>query len=799
MSLGLDSLNLDNQESKIYIILLAHGPRSLGELIQESQLSSADVEQILSSLKGKGYVYEIPSISNRYDAIIPFQDLKISGEKTIAQLESFASEIGQNVSHKIEIIRKKVEEEKQTIKNAFSEAENTISQLDANAESNTEEFIAKSVVDIETLTEESKNSIKTTMSNKQNDHKGLIADIEGKLIQSSTQLSDRFSEVNNQIKSNYLTGLSELSTAENERVDELKTKASGIFESSQQKIGTRIQEVQTTLTDTGKLIVGSVDKQDKLFEDKIVTTSNKLVSLTQNVSSESNSSLKSSLDSLSEQMKQEVHTSNQNTATILEESKSGIVESSVSNSQEVKTIIDDILGFTQDALNEALEKAQNTLNEKLSETKDKLANSVSGYADKVKSKSEEDFNKVITDTESTFNRIVSQIGSFQSDGTAVIENQLTLFQENARNEIDLFRDQSLQSMKDDVLSLKQDIEDHVEKFSSALEPQKTSIKEEISQFSSEFQNSQQESFKNFSNRLTEFQAEIERKFDELSSSIESEMTTLKEEVKSSVATMGSQIESYDASFSEILVNSAVTASNGLISKTRELKEKTMSVINELSKSAVNKLNEVNQVINEGFQSEINTIEKEMNDYSEKFVEISKKNDEAMRNYTFSLEKLASLVTNAKHPDVQTAPIFTKEATLKYIQGMFDRLKGGMTLLIPFVEDIPVDLILATKNHQRINLVTMVDVSTHSDLLKKLLQKPNVRVRKIDSHKFEGVEGYLAADRDAEEVLIGVREDNGETIAIASLADSFIVLMGKIVLGDYYLARSQEITRAEVGV
>jgi len=244
MSLGLDSLNLDNQESKIYVILLAHGPRSIGELIQEAKLSSAGVEQSLNSLTSKGYVYEIPSIANRYDAIIPFRDLKKAGEKTIAQLESFASEIGQNVSQKIEIIKKGMEEEKQTIQNAFSETETSINQLDSNAETNTEEFIAKSVVEIESLTEESKNSIQTTMSDKQSEHKAFIADIEGKLIESSDKLSERFSEVNNQIKTNYLSGLDALSTAESTRVDGLKAKAENLSQASQEKIESGIQEVQ---------------------------------------------------------------------------------------------------------------------------------------------------------------------------------------------------------------------------------------------------------------------------------------------------------------------------------------------------------------------------------------------------------------------------------------------------------------------------------------------------------------------------------------------------------------------------
>ncbi|MHA2175227.1 MAG: hypothetical protein ACXABI_10395 [Candidatus Hodarchaeales archaeon] len=617
-------------------------------------------------------------------------------------------------------------------------------------------------------------------------------------------LSDKFSEINNQIKSNYQTGIDELSTAENTRVNELDKKVTEISDSSQEKIVGGLQEVQKSLENTSKLLTSSIDKEDGLFEDSIVTTSDKLVSLAQNVSSESSSSLKTSLNDLSEQMKTQVHTSNQNASTILTETKAGIADNTLSNSQEIKSIFDDVLSYTQSALNDALEIAQTTLNEKVAEAKEKLTNSVGGYTDKVKSKAEEDFSKVIADTESTFNQVVGQIGNFQSDTSGIIENQFSQFQEKSRNEVNLFRENTLKSVKEDIVALKKDIQSHVEEFNNVLKPQEAFIKEELTNLSSEFQKSQKESYDHFSTRLSEFKSEVESKFQELSSGIDSELNSLKEEVKSSTETIGSQIESYDKIYGDTLVNSAVTASNGLISKTRQLQENTMSIINELSKSAVVKLTEVNQIITDGFltdgfQSEIDTIEKEMNKHSAQFVEISKKNEEAMKNYTFSLEKLASLVTNAKHPDVQTAPIFSKEATLTYMKGMLQRLKGGITLLIPFVDDIPVDLILATKNHHRVNLVTMVDPSTHKDLLKKLLQKPNVRVRKIDSHKFEGVEGYLAADRDAEEVLIGVREDNGETIAIASQADSFIVLMGKIVLGDYYLARSQEITRQEVGV
>jgi hypothetical protein len=131
--------------------------------------------------------------------------------------------------------------------------------------------------------------------------------------------------------------------------------------------------------------------------------------------------------------------------------------------------------------------------------------------------------------------------------------------------------------------------------------------------------------------------------------------------------------------------------------------------------------------------------------------------------------------------------------------MFGRMKGGMTLLIPNINDIPVDLILATKTHQRITVVTLIDPTTHADLLKKLFQRPNVRIRRLDTTRFIGGERYIASDRDGEEVILGIVEDTGQIVAIASQSEAFISLIGKIVIGGTFLAQSVEITRASVGM
>ncbi|MHA2389266.1 MAG: hypothetical protein ACXACW_11165, partial [Candidatus Hodarchaeales archaeon] len=509
--------------------------------------------------------------------------------------------------------------------------------------------------------------------------------------------------------------------------------------------------------------------------------------------------IKDSLKIYHDELSQNLDVKKETAVKLFQTSRDQFTNKTIDNAQSIQESIGEVLTTAQNQISEMVQQIQDSLNEKLMSAKSQVDSSMGSYSDSLKQQVETDFEKVISDTAGTLTELVTNANSTYEKAVTEIESHYTQFESNSSTQINTFKDSSLKDLKENITSLRNDIQHQISEFSETMKPHASFLQEELKRFTSEFSDSQSQSLANFTEIIDSFKNEVTNKNQELSSLIQNEMSELKQAIQQGISEMNSLVQSYDEKYGNTLMDATTKASEGLISKTRSLQEKTLSTISKMSKSAVQQLGEVNQVISNGIQTEISTLEKELGDYSAKFQEVSKKNDEAIKNYLFSLEKLASLVTDTKHPPVQTAPIISKEANLTYIKGMFHRLKGGITLLIPFIEDIPVDLILATKNHQRVNLVTMIDTDKHGDLLKRLLQKPNVRVRQIDSHKFEGVEGYLAADRDAEEVLIGVREDNGETIGIASQADSFIVLMGKIVLGDYFLARSTEITRAQVGV
>ncbi|MHA1236135.1 MAG: hypothetical protein ACTSQ9_00565, partial [Candidatus Hodarchaeales archaeon] len=442
---------------------------------------------------------------------------------------------------------------------------------------------------------------------------------------------------------------------------------------------------------------------------------------------------------------------------------------------------------------------QSTLAQKLGEAKTQVDSSLGQFSETMKTQVETDFQNVTNKTEGVITSLSDNATKSHQKASGEIQSQFNIFEKEGKNKIDTLKGLTTESLNQSIASLKQEIQSHLKNFESALKPQENELKEELKRFGSEFTASQSQSLKDFTQQLDAFRSEVSARNKGLSDSISQEISSLREDVQKSTSEMTAMIQKYDEKYGETLNESITRASEGLITKTRSLQEKMVSVLNQMTKSTDRQISVTNQLISDSVNTEMSTLENELKDYALKFDEVSKKNEEAMKNYLFSLENLASLVTETKHPIVQTAPIISKEATLQYIEGMFTRIKSGMELLIPSIEDIPVDLILATKTHQRIKLVSVIDPEKNKELLKQLLQKPNVHVRKVDKPKMESIEGYLAASRDGEEVIIGVREDNGETIAIASQADSFIELMAKVVIGDYFLARSQEITRSQMGL
>jgi sugar-specific transcriptional regulator TrmB len=799
MSLGIESLNLDFQESKLYIILLANGPQSIGELIKNAGILSADIKKSLEGLKKKGYLHEISGIANRYHALLPYRELKIEGEKTISQMEALASQLDEHISKKLESILTTMKEESERMTNALTKAKTDIYQLETKAESDVEELTAKNVLEVEQENGKSKETLKETIKQKKEDHQALLSNIGSTFDQKTESFDGKFQEINQGLEITYDQGLEELKNTEIERNEQANNETQSIIAKSEENLVQGVHLVRESLQNTGKTVLESINKQNEIFDDQISNTVLELTTSIENTSIGSKENLTTSIESYHTELSKELESIKDETKISLQASRDVITNNSLGNSEKVQEAVNEILNAAQSQITEMLQQTQSSLTQKLGEAKTQVNSSMNQFSETMKTQVDNDFQKVIGNADGVLTSLTDNANKTHQKASSEISKQFEDLEKEGKDKIDTFKGLTTKSLKQSVESLRQEIQSQLKNFESALVPQENELKQELKRFSSEFTASQSQSLNNFTQVLDSFKSEVSTKNQELSEKIKQDISSLKEGIQSSISEIATLVQNYDEKYGEILIESSTKASEGLITKTRSLQEKMVAVLSEMTKSADRQIAATNQLISDSVQTEMSTLENELKDYALKFDEVSKKNDEAMKNYLFSLEKLSSLVTETEHPVVQTAPIISKEATLQYIEGMFARLKGGMTLLIPSIEDIPVDSILATKNHQRINLVSVLDTEKNKDLLKKLLQKPNVRVRKVDLTKAGSIEGYIAADRDGEEVIIGVREDQGETIAIVSQADSFIELMGKIVLGDYFLARSQEIPRIDVGL
>ncbi|MFX1515577.1 MAG: helix-turn-helix domain-containing protein [Promethearchaeota archaeon] len=798
-SLGLESLDLNSQESKVYIFLLALGPLSLGEIIKNAEFTSADAIKSLEGLQNKGYVHQIPGIASRYNAILPFNDLKASGDTTISQMEALAAQLDEHIAKKLEIILGKMREESQKISDGIATAQTSINQTEMKAEGDIEARIARYTLEVEQGTDETKTNIGKTFETKQSDHQTLLSNLKGTLIHKTEEIGTKFEQTNQELFQKYQGGIDELENSETERNHALTAQIENLVSQSQESLDQGIQNVHQSMATTGNALLQSIDERNEKLSNQISNVTTEMAQKVAKVSEDGQLKVGSNLESLKDKIHQQLDGTKQDAVGAFTSARDEIKTKTVGSAENLQQVLNDTLVSTQNQLVEMLQQAQEKISQKVVEARNQVQTSIDEFSEAVKVQTDSDIQKIVINTESTLGGLVQDTKSTYDTAQGEINTAFSELKTEAKDRTDEIKGAALLELSRIVETLKTEINSHLEQYGQTLAPQDQHLKEGLLKFKTEVLTARSKALELFKTMMEGFKSIVNTKHQEMQALATQETNTLLESINQFIKEINGQIRDYDATFNTTLTETAVKMSEKLIVQTRELQEKMGVVVNEMSKSASDQLATTNQLISSSIQAEIATLETELADYTTKFKEVTQQNEDVFKNYLFSLEKLSSLVTDTKHPEVQTAPIISREAVLNYLQSMFSRMKGGMTLLIPQANDIPIEIILETKNHQRINLVSDLEPAKHTDLLKKLFSKPNVRVRRVDVTKFEGVEKYIAADRDGEEVIIGITEDQGETVAIASYSDAFVTLMGKIVLGDYFLARSIEITRAEVGM
>lgn len=799
MSLRLESLDLDSQESKVYVVLLALGPLSLGEIIGNIDITNEEAKKSLDGLKNKGYVIEISGVAYRYQALLPFKDLKASAEITISKLETLASQLDEHIASKLGVITGKMREETKKINESMNLAQEALTQAEMKGEGDTEAQIAKYALEVERKTEQTKLSINEMFEKKQIDHETLINKVKSNLSQKAQELSSTLQSTSQQLHDRYQEGISEINASENQRVQEFTAQIDNLVNQSQSSLTEGIQNVHLSMENIGQILYNSIDERNQKISSHVSNFTSEAINRISEKVNINRANITNSLNSNLTRITEELE-NNRNTAVeIFSSSRDEIKSKTIGSAENLQQTLTEILTNSQSQLNNVLQQAQESLSQKIEESKNALNTTIGEFNESVQRQLDNEIQKTLDSTETTFSDLVSHTQTSSEKTQEEVKGSLDGLIVESKRKAQETNDFAGQELEQVIGTMKNEVSSHLEQFKTTMSPQDQTLKDTMKKFQTDLKSAQDKSLEQFSGMIEGFKNSVENRKQEINNSIIQETSVLTSSINEFVSELNSLIVDYDNQYRQLLTDSADKSSEGLIAQTQDIKERTLSLVNQLAKTATNQLNTTDKMISASIEAEITTLESELRDFTSQFNEVTRQNDEMFKNYLFSLEKLATLTSETKRPTVQTAPIVSKEATLSYILSMFSRMKGGMTLLIPNLDDIPVDLILTTKTHQRITIVTLIDPETQADFLKKLFQRPNVRVRRVDTARFVGAERYIAADRDGEEVILGIVEDSGQTVAIASQSEAFIGLIGKIVIGGTFLAQSQEITRASVGV
>jgi hypothetical protein len=135
---------------------------------------------------------------------------------------------------------------------------------------------------------------------------------------------------------------------------------------------------------------------------------------------------------------------------------------------------------------------------------------------------------------------------------------------------------------------------------------------------------------------------------------------------------------------------------------------------------------------------------------------------------------------------------TKRAILNHMKDMVKRTKSTVTVVVPNIEEAPIEEIKKISRAIRIQIITGVDETIHKKLLKELFLQGNVRIWSLTE------KDYISCTRDAEEVLIApVARKDTDCVATVSVEDNYVKLYHKFI-GPMWMASSREIREKTLG-
>ncbi|MFX0090215.1 MAG: hypothetical protein ACFFBD_00525 [Candidatus Hodarchaeota archaeon] len=850
----LHKLNLDEDQKRVLLLLLGVGSLEESEIANFLHLDIPKVQSTCQQLEKVQYARRVPGIGARWAASYPFKALSAENKVLVEKMQeigttidSFTSERFRSLENIVTATEEKIVTSIQNGKSSVSETRNTTAQtLETQLQAEKEKLPShktKAAEEVEKILEnhaleeqkafgefveivsnrsqESENTILGSLQQNSEEAKNQIE----ALVPEKKQQVEEFRQNITTLGSNYIA------------------KAKNFVENTQ----SNLEEGKTTLLSEATSIQNQSIQQKDQIVDQIKADKQTILNETKSTTSTKVEDFRAKVALNSTNFKEKISSGSAGTINHgkekTQETKANF-ETEVRNiqsqssiilaelTQKVQKLSSTFTADTESLMKDFTEKTTSMISNFQSETTSMISNFQSETTSMI-SNFQSEGQSTVSEATKQINELINKSLEISSTlETNTIDN-LNEVEESIKTSLETTVEEQLSFLNEAKQKIVTDLDEALQTSNDKIDDQITAFSEKATDSFNEITQKTRESVENFatstinnlSGQFTDLDSTVTDNITRVETTMNDEMATFEKLVQDLVnhiitasTSMSDQVSSeytnWRSTSAELVEQSKSKSSmirSNVQSETASVTEKMLeetqnaidlgmkiltSSLEKVETDAHSALDEASGYVKVGIEKEINDLKTGIAGFGEQFTNSAQNLQTVLSEFDKEVATLGETVNQTSLPNYNSIPILGKKAVLDYISEMFNRVKSGMTLLIPNPSEIPIDKIEATKTTQRITIVTRATPETHADLLKRLLVKPNVRVRNLTISSELTVN--IAAEREGEEVLISTTQD-ADNIGFASMSEGYVQLFGRIVIGNYFLAQSKEIKRVDLGL
>jgi len=742
----MNNLNLDNNQEKVYLTLLASGQLSVAEIAKQLGLKITDVDDAVKVLIERELVFTNPSIVKKFNALYPLADLSGKAKESLDSITTLGNEINTYSQEKFDALDVIVKKQKENI------IEITATAKDSNR----------------ITTEEITSQIT-------NDFDNLISEISQVLNVESTAITQLAQTTTTEISKHHQETTEKagnfISSAVSEVINSLADAESNItksFEGSSSKVQTASETMKSSLLTTLDNNQGEYHQAIEGIQDKIdnaVSEYNKTANDNLNLSRQI---VTDNYASVIETVNTKLGTYDKETNQIVEERIRNIAESMHEMSEEFSKVIRDRLNAVRREYNQMVETFTRNVETMFTDANTQLESLITA-------KSNSNGQKL----DNLFKLMNENLGKSATETADEIRNK----EVRVSNELKGASEISQRKMTEINEKLAMELTNNLSKAKNDFDANKT----------------------NMSNLITRAKTDIDTKFMEARDSTQQSIAKEFKDQETILVNTGSKI----VDDVRALNTASENKTRNVIKETEQrgtsaianIEMPSKTLLNRSKQAALKHIQEQSAVLNSTIDqthvgiedtiiAEMANVKNQFKGYGDKFKGSTKTIEKLLATMELSYRELITKVKDVPRLSLNTVTLIGEEAVLNQMKNIFDRVKSTVTLVYPEIKNIHLNQLLNSNPRTRIIVISDFDPFKNADVIRQLMSKENIQLKSLAIGSTN--KPYYAIGRDGEEGLIATLDESGEVTGITSNSQAFVELISTEIINTVLTPKTKRV-------